>query len=174
MAGNIAEVVANDPHIVKVAPSEYDSVPEVDESLFNGDVSLEVSIFSRFLGMPYVFDDFNDHYGERKPWLQDMWNAHRWEFWDYAVTGNALKHGNFAQIYDRNCSIVGMFADKYCGSDRDTFDSFVKQIKSAYLPVKVYDALPDSYKAVHAGFLKALMYGLLKFCEKKPVFQDAA
>lgn len=173
MAG-IAEVVANDPHVVKTVPSEHDSVPDVDESLFCSDVSLEVDMFKRFLLMPYIIDDFDDHEGKRKPWSQDMYALHGRVFWDYAVLGNALKRGSFAQLIGGPTPVIGMFADKYYGPCREDFEVLVDSARQECLSAQEYSSLPNSIKALHVRRLKARIYDVLEFCEKKRVLQDVA
>lgn len=172
MAG-IAEVVVNDPHIVKVVPSEYASVPEVDETLFGSDVSWELSEFKRFLRLPYIIDDFKDHYGERKPWSNAMYSVHGRNFWDYAVLGNALKRGSFAQLIGGPTSIIEMLSEKYCGPEKEHFEMLVENAKQKHLSLDEYDFLPNSIKALHVRRVKADIYAVLKFCEKKPVFEAA-
>jgi hypothetical protein len=174
MAGNIAEVVANDPHIVKIIPSEYSSVPEVDESFFRNDVDWMLDLCKRFLGMPYVIDNFEDHENERKPWSHAMYKAHGRKFWDYAVVGNALKRGSFVQLIGGPTSIVDMLAEQYCGPDKEEFEALVESVKQKHLSLAEYDFLPNSVKALHVRHVKKHIYGILKFCEKQKVFQEAA
>jgi len=174
MAGNIAEVVANDPHIVKIIPSEYSSVPEVDESFFRNNVDWMLGLCRRFLAMPYVIDDFEEHEAERKPWSHAMYKAHGREFWDYAVLGNALKRGSFAQLIGGPTPIVDMLAEKYSGPGKEQFEMLVENAKQKHLSLAEYDFLPNSVKALHVRRVKAGIYAVLKFCEKKPFFQEAA
>ena len=169
---NIAEVVANDLHIVKILPSGYDSVPEVDSALFSDDVSWELGMFRRFLRMPYIFDDFEDHLQERKPWSKALYEAHGREFWDYAVLGNALKRGNFVQLNYGASPIVDMFADMYCGSDKEGFELLVEGAKQEYVTHAEYAIFPVSIKALHVRKLKTRIHDILKFCEKKQVLQE--
>lgn len=174
MAGNIAEVVANDPHIIKIIPSEYASVPEVDESLFNGDVSWHLHEFKRFLSLPYIIDDFDDHEHKRKPWVNAMFEAHGREFWDYAVYGNALKRSNFVWLNGGFTPMVDALVDSYCGPGKEQFKILADNFKQEYLPHAEYAYLPNSIKALHVKRLKARAHEILKFCEKQTVLQEAA
>ncbi|MBW3002462.1 hypothetical protein KY338_04880 [Candidatus Woesearchaeota archaeon] len=174
MAGNIADVVANDPHIAKIISSEYSSVPEVDESLFSKDMGWHLSEFKRFLCLPYIIDDFADHEHERKPWIQELLALHGRKFWDYAVLGNALKQGNFVHLNGGFTPIIDMVVDAYCGPDKEALELLAEGFKQEHMAPAEYAYLPNSIKAMHVKKLKAYAHAILKFCEKQPVLQNVA
>lgn len=167
MVGSIADILSRDPDVVCIVPSEYGFLPEVDCSVFSGDISVELKFVHRFLLARYVVDGFTDHEHERKPWLNRMYAKHGRDFWDYAVLGNALKRGNFAQISGGRPSVAELFAEQYCGRGKDDVCCLVDEIKQEHLSLADYDFLPVSLRVLHVRRMKSLVYDLLDSCSVK-------
>lgn len=165
----IEEVLLQDEHVKKIIPAEQWHVPDIDCSLFSNPPFAECcfGILRRFLYCRYIVDDFKDHENERKPWLQEKYSLHGREFWDYAVLGNALKRGNFAQINNGNTSIIRFIEDDYAGLHKDKLRTLSMMLENESLSLQMYDAMSSDTKLSYVSRLKRRVFSLVNFIARQ-------
>lgn len=159
----IERILLEDPHITAIHKDEWD-IPEIDYSNWAmGDSKYaqgSSDILKRYLGMPYIEDDFDNH-ELRREWRTELEHKYSW-FKDY-YEANSIRSAKLGAV---SITLEALEDDYiYIGNNPEEFYKAIKQARELCKTIKKQDSTtPDRIKQIKE--LKKSVYNVLEVLAK--------
>ena len=166
---SLTDIIAQDPHILAIEPSEHWDFPQIDYALFRKQKIIEPSMSSikYFLGLRYIRDDFE---GQQEGQTRRKWFVQKIP----EIKSQGFTEKEYFNFYKENClrmnHLNGLslsleyLSDNYSGPRQEEVQEKIRQV-SSILPRDsvVYDELTNQQKYERVKLIKQRTFEVLQF-----------
>lgn len=158
----LREIIEKDPHVVRVELGEPWKFLIINNALFRSNKDTVLLYFinlQKFLGLPYIVDDFENH-GLRELWrLQEVPRKYDKDVQEF-LRNNSLRTASYMVV--NHCTDV-INPDNYVGTNKEMFESKLKEMLDGISQIREVTKGDRPTPVTLVKSLKQIVYSLLEF-----------